>query len=298
MRTNLLALIMLVLIFSCKKSELGYAIINPNPIYENNDSYFPYDIFNSSEFEDRHVRIEKESNSITIENTYNDGYSGHRVLFKISPNLRIINAQFDKWYDFEPEGSKTEYVVEKVILELNKNPFIDTTITGHYNLQIREIFSVEKKLRDIGVRDTTVYYTFDGKFKVYSSEEIEKGKEWINDQNEIKLRIKDSLGVYYLLDKNPSFQLGDSALADILNQFGFKKNQVDGTYNDYVRLTFLVNDNGEVDLNSLQVYEKLVSQEEIDRLKNIKELWSNWDPGEYNGRKVKSKTTLLIKTKN
>ncbi len=298
MKIKLLAILILVLISSCKRSELGYAIINPNRIYEDTDSYVPYDYFNSSEWEDTPVKIKKEKNSIFIENTSNYGLSGSSVIFKISPSLKIDNVQYHKWNDIVIEGRKTEYVVEKVILELNKNPFIDTTITGHYKLQIREIYRVEKKLRNIGARDTTYYYAFDGKFKVYSSEEIEKGKEWINDQNEIKLRIKDSSGVYYLLDKKPSFQLGDSALADILNQFGFKKNQVEGKFNDYIRLTFLVNENGEVDLNSLQVYEKLVSQEEIDRLKNIKELWSNWDPGEYNGRKVKSNANLLIKTKN
>lgn len=298
MKIKLLVIVILVLISSCNRSELGYAIINPNRIYEDTDSYVPYDYFNSSEWGNRPVKIIKEKNSIIIENTSNYGYGGSSVIFELSPSLKIDFVQFHKWDDMETEGIKTECVVEKVILELNKNPFIDTTITGHYKLQIREIYGVEKKLRSIGVRDTTYYYAFDGKFKVYSSEEIEKGKEWINDQNEIKLRIKDSSGVYYRLDKKPSFQLGDSALADILNQFGFKKNQVDGTFNDYVRLTFLVNENGEVDLNSLQVYEKLVSQEEIDRLKNIKELWSNWDPGEYNGRKVKSNTTLLIKTKN
>ena len=101
---------------------------------------------------------------MTIENTLNEGLSGIDVAITLNPKLKIMDAQFNRWNDII-DGQETKYKIEKIIFELDKNPFLDSIITGRYSLEIKEIVKTNKELRKLGIKDTTLYSTFNGKFK-------------------------------------------------------------------------------------------------------------------------------------
>jgi hypothetical protein len=150
---------------SCRQDRLGYATINPDLAqYENDSTSFPFDRLPPSELCLRPVRTSKKGDLLTIENTANEGHSGIDVAITLNPKLRIMDAQFNRWNDMI-NGDKSEYKIEKIIFEVDKNPFLDSIIIGRYSLEIKEIVKTNKELRKLGINDTTLYSTFKGKFK-------------------------------------------------------------------------------------------------------------------------------------
>ena len=285
---------------SCIKQahQYGKAIISPfQLIYENEDSYQPHDHFMASDMMEKPVEIIVNNKLLTISNTFNDGFTGHNVKIDLTPELHISSVKYNEWSDVE-DGSNTEYSVEKIILTLNTNPFQDSLITGYYSLQIRNEYNAGRLLKTAGANDTTYYSVKNGKFKIYSKEAIRKGKDWVNNQNELKYRIKDSLGVYQQVDEFAKFQLGDSILNRILNRLQLERNQTNESTKSFVTLSFTVNDSGSVDTKSLKIREGIISNEVINKIKREKELWANWKPAVYKGRKVKSEVNLPIRIKN
>ncbi len=179
-----------VLIFSGLSlfGQIGKAVIAYQPVYEEENNYFPHDYFVAAEMVgllDTAISIKKTEQKVIIINTYNDGYTGHKVLFEISSDLEILDVRYKEWADVI-DGSKVKYTVEKVILSMNDNPFIAELITGHYILQIKEDYFAGELLSHEGAKDTTTFRIFNGKFKTYSENEKQKGREWIINKNEIK----------------------------------------------------------------------------------------------------------------
>lgn len=252
---------------SDQKSEFGNAIITQfQPIYENEDDYFPHDFFITSDVLKKPVEIRNSKDSLTIVNIYNSGFDGHRVLIQLTLDLKLLDVKYDEWHDVE-DGSNTKYKVEKIILTLSADPFMDSLLTGYYSLQIRHDYEAWSILGNEGVQDTTYYSVFNGKFKLYSNEEIKKGKEWVIDQNELKYGIKDSLGIYCDVDKFAKFQLGDSVLNEILANLQLNRTQVDENLKSFVTLSFKVDESGEIDMEKVRIREGLNSNEVLTRMK-------------------------------
>lgn len=283
---------------SCSKPErdLGNVVIDKyHTDYENTDIYYPHDGFMINEMLEKSTWIERINHSeIMITNVFNDGLTGHEVKMWLSSKLKINKATYNEWTDVI-DGSETEYTVDKVILQLNKNPFLDSLITGFYTLQINNKYKAGKILGNEGYKDKSFYTIFHGKFKFYNSEQLNNGKDWIVEQNEIKRGIKDITGVYYHVDKFAKFELGDTILKRILSDLNVKRADVNVEKKAFVTLSFIVDKDGKIDRNNLSIIEECAKSDILlERIKNADELWSNWAPAEYKGEKVKSNVNLSL----
>jgi len=279
--------------------QFGKAIISNQLTYEEENSHFRHDQFLVSDMQgllDTAVSIVRVNKQTIIENTFNDGYTGHQIKFTISPDLNISDIIYTEWTD-NIDGSETKYKVEKAILSMNANPFDNKFVTGHYTLQIREDNFAGQLLKKIGRKDTTTYMVFNGKFKVYSDNEIRMGWNWHIEQNEIRYGIKDSLGIYQLPDEFAQYKFGDDSLKSLLKQFAVNRSETSVDKRAFVTLQMLVNEKGSVILESISISETMKSTNLLDNLKQNKDLITNWYPAIYRGRPVKSEVNLPIPIK-
>jgi len=278
---------------------MGRAVVTHQYIYELDNSYFPHDYFVASdmaELLDTAVSILGDEQTLKITNTFNDGFTGHEVEFVLSSDLEIIRVDYREWTDMI-DGSKTDYTVDKVVLSMNENPFKSELIAGHYTLQIREDYFSGEQLRKEGVTDTTTYRIFNGKFKVYSEKEKEKGREWIVDQNEIKMEIKDSHGIYKMPDNFAEFKFGSDSLKALLKEFEIDRTESTEKVKGFITIQMLLDENGRVDKESMTIREPMKSLKILHRLKTNKALMTEWYPATYKGRPVKSELNLPLKFK-
>ena len=162
----------LTIVCSCRQSELGYAIINPNlEQYEKDSTYVSFDLLHPSELCPNPIRITNAGDYLSIQNTLNDGLSGIEITITLNPQMKIVDVKYDRWNDMiMPYEEK--YKIEKIIFEVDKNPFLDSLITGRYSLEIIESISYKKELKNKGVNDTSFHSTFKGKFRVYRDDDI------------------------------------------------------------------------------------------------------------------------------
>lgn len=277
-------------------AQFGKAIISQQRIYEQEDIYFRHDYFMKNDMLENPVTIIKYQNGIEIANTYNDGLSGHEIVINVANNLEILNAEYNEWHDMI-DGSETNYEVEKIILSFNLNPFKDSVLVGFYTLQIKESYYAGEMLEKSGVNDTVTHKLFNGKFKIYTKEEINKGLDWVENQNELKLGIKDSLNIYRHVDEFASFSLGDSILHAIKSDI-VKENQILDKSRHFTTLSFIVEADGHVNLDSIWIRDDgVISNEFLNEIKQLDILWNNWNPAVYKGKKVKSVVNLRIRLK-
>jgi len=279
--------------------QLGQAIITYQPIYEQNNSYFPHDYLLKLDMDgllDTAASIKINANNLIITNTFNDGFTGHQVQFTISPELEIISAIYDEWTDVI-DGSESKFLVDKAILSFSDNPFEEKLITAHYTLQIRENYYAGKLLSKEGVNDTTTFRIFNGKFKFYSENEKLKGRDWILDQNEIKMGIKDSLGIYEMPDNYAEFKFGDDSLKAVLKEYEIDRAKTKVPKKSFITLQLIIDENGQVDLNTIKIWEPMKSLELIELVKKDSALMNNWYPAAYKGKPVKSEFNLPIRIK-
>ncbi len=295
----ILGLLMLFQIACSDNGQYGKAIITYQPNYEEENEYFHHDHFVAVDMEgllDTAVSIKVADNQVIITNTFNSGYTGHKIQFIISSDLDIVDVTYEDWSDYI-DGSEKKYKVEKVILSMNANPFDNKLVTGHYTLQIREDYFAGQLLKETGRKDTTTYMIFNGKFKIYSDQEIKKGRKWLIDQNEIKYGIKDSLGVYELPDEFAQYKYGDDSLKSMLKQFEVLRSETNVNKRAFVTLLMQVDEKGVVNPESMTILETMKSTILIDRLKQNINLMTNWYPATYKGRPVKSEINLPIPIK-
>lgn len=279
--------------------QYGKAIITYQPNYEEKNEYFPHDHFVAIDMQlllDTAVSIKVADKQVIIKNTYNDGYTGHEIQFIISSDLEIKNATYINWSD-NIDGAERKYKVEKVIMSMNVNPFDNKLVTGHYTLQIREDYFAKQLLKEIGRKTTTTYMIFNGKFKIYSEQEMNKGRKWLIDQNEIKYGIKDSLGIYQLPDEFAQYKYGGDSLKSILKQLAVLRSETNVNKRVYVTLVMHVDEKGVVNPESMTILEPIKSTNLIDSLKQNINLITNWYPATYKGRPVKSEVNLPIPIK-
>lgn len=76
-------------------------------------------------------------NSIQIENTSNDGYSGQSITFTIDSTLTITSADYSNWTDTQ-DGSKEYYTIDQLSTKLSKNPFRegDEKLEGEFEVKV------------------------------------------------------------------------------------------------------------------------------------------------------------------
>lgn len=287
--------------FSChsQSGQYGKAIITYQPNYEEENEYFHHDHFVTVDMQgllDTAVSIKIADNQVIITNTFNSGYTGHKIQFIISSDLEIKDVTYVDWSDYI-DGSEKKYKVEKAILSMNVNPFDFKLVTGHYTLQIREDYFAGQLLKEIGKKDTTTYMIFNGKFKIYSDQEIKKGRKWVIDQNEIKYGIKDSLGIYQSPDEFAQYKYGDDSLKSMLKQFEVLRSETNVSKRVFVTLLMQVDERGIVNPETMTILETMKSTHLIDRLKQNINFMTNWYPATYKGRPVKSEMNIPIPIK-
>lgn len=290
-----------ILIFSCLSvlGQLGQAVITQQPIYEKDNGYIPHDYFVKMAMDgllDTAVSIEIKYDTLFLNNKFNDGFSGHEVQFKISRDFEITEVGYDEWIDVI-DGSETEFIVEKTILSFSDNPFEKEVISGHYTLQIKEIYHAGKLLSKEGVNDTTTYRIFNGKFKLYLEKEKLNGREWLIDQNEIRMGIKDSLGIYRYPDNYAEFKFGDDSLKAILEEYKIDRAKTELRKKSFITLHLIIDENGNVDQNAISIREPMKSLDIIEIVKQNADVMTSWFPAIYKGRPVKSEVNLPITIK-
>jgi hypothetical protein len=291
-----------VLILSCNQESgfYGKAIVSPyHYVYEEDNIYFPHDYFIEKNLEGllkNALTIDKIDNFIIITNKYNDGFSGHKIVFHIDENLDIEKVEYDDWNDIE-DGSEIKYSVEKIILSISENPFTNNNLVGHYTLQIKEEYTVGELLENEGFKDTTTFRIFNGKFKFYTEREKLNGKEWVISQNEISLGIKESPDVYLSPDEFAEYKWGNDSIEQILTRYEIDRSKTEVENQDFITLIMIVDENGEVNSERMLIREKMKSNELLEDLKRDSKITSNWQSAIHNGRNVKSKVYLTIRIK-
>jgi len=277
--------------------QLGRAVISHQPLYEEENNFFPHDHFLTVDMDgllDTAVFIQKNEQGLEIKNMYNDGFTGHSIQFRISPSLEIEDVKYREWTDVI-DGSEIIFSVEKAIMSMNENPFDQELITGHYSLQIRKDYTAGELLGPEEVQDTTSYEVFHGKFKIYSDQEKQKGRDWINNQNEIRMGIKDSLGVYEYPDEYARYKFGIDSLKLLLEQFEIDRAETNEKKKTYVTLEMVIDENGQVDPSNMTILEPMKSARLIENLRMNQDLKTNWYPAIHNGKPVKSKDNVTIR---
>jgi len=281
-------LLLLIIGFSSSIfAQLGKVAISPQIMYEDNNSYFAHDYFVEKEFTkslDYALKHEHKDGLYSIENKFDDGYSGHYILIKLNSELEIMHVEYDEWKEFD-DPSDTRHQVENIILSTNQLPRKVENLIGHYTLLIKTV----SKSAD------TRYHTFNGKFRFYSENGKQKGKDWIHSQNEVKLGIKDDLGVYIHPDENAVFKTGNTELEKLLRKYSVQRTETNFLRKGFVLVTMIVNEDGTVDPNSLIIFDDMQSRRILNLLKQDESLMTNWIPAKYNGENVKSEVNVSIR---
>ncbi|MEP0365606.1 MAG: hypothetical protein ABJN36_08990 [Cyclobacteriaceae bacterium] len=297
--TFLLSSVLLFMLLGCDKSngrtDLGTAIISDNNyVYEDQNTYFPHDAFMASLMLDEPLKLTKSGDTLVISNDYNSGFSGHLIKIFLTPDLKIHKVKYEEFWDVI-DGSETATIADKIILQLDKNPFKDTLVTGHYTLQIRNEYSAGELLDQEGVADTVYYSTFNGKFRNYSQEERDNGRDWILERNQIIMGIKDSSGIYHHVDEFAQFKLGNEKLNELLSKYKLERSETQLEKKVFVTVRLVIDELGNVDPNMIRVNDPMNSNKLLNFVRSNDQLLNNWQPAIYEGKPVKSEQNLMVR---
>lgn len=292
--------------------QFGHVIIAEQPRYESNNIYIPHDSFMLIESPDTYLgnpfTLKIEKDTLTLENKLTDGLSGHLISIRLSHELEITEVKYNEWTDVI-DGNYSKYTVEKIILSLDKNPFNEKYIVGHYILQIQEDYYagwLTNNGRIPGPKDNkTSYKIFHGKFKAYTDEEISKKKQRLDSlnakdhqriivNNSLTFSLKNDLMPLLKPDKPAEYFAGREALLTLLKQIEVDRSQTKVESKLFITLTMVINPDGSVDPEKMFIIEPMLSDEYLILLKNKKDLISNWKPAIINGKAVRSVVELPI----
>lgn len=274
--------------------QLGKAIIDYQPTYENENEFFPHDFFVEEKgILEESVRLDINSETATITNIYNDGYIGHKIEIKLNSNLEIIETKYEEWTDVY-DGSESIYNIENIILSLNNSPFEKANCIGHYTLKIKESFRAGKILNAEGISDTINYRIFRGKFKLYDEIEKQNGRDWVLDQNLIHQGVKNKDDIFYLPDEFAFYSFGNEQLKIELDKHSVKRSQTLIKGKKYLSLQMIVKENGEIDETKIQIDGITNSDFHIKNIVKDKSIMKNWTAAKYRNEYVKSFIQLPI----
>ena len=93
------------------------------------------------DFDNGYSKIELNGENIKILNSKNDGYESIQIEMIIDKNLRIKDAKYSYSDDVE-DGSKSEYKIIDIKININNNPFeiAPKQINASYLLKIKETY--------------------------------------------------------------------------------------------------------------------------------------------------------------
>lgn len=269
---------------ACKtQSEFGNAIIYDGYIYETDDGFYPHDNLIRSELNPQPLIVKRREDQVIIKNKIWDGYDGHQLSVTINSDLEILNIDFKEIGRDTPDTKA--YTVEKAIISFNKDPFKDTLVTGYYSFQLRKdpVISESKVIPN--------YSVFNGKFKEYSALDLQKGLDYVRDIREINLGVKDSIGIYDIVDRYPEFLLGEAKLKKILANIEVENVRTD---KGFATLQLIIKESGKVDKEKIRVLEGSLDARELDKIRKIDELFDNWLPAIYKGNYVSCRVNLPL----
>jgi predicted esterase YcpF (UPF0227 family) len=281
---------------SQQKVDFGKVVLNPNFNYfESFTDYVPNDCFITSEFNITPAKVsKKEDGSILIENSSDV----HSIKFIIDKELNIKDVKFNLFSDLVIPGASEVYTVENIIMCLDQNPFSNDYFSGYYTMKIKSEYFAGEIMEKKAAKDTVDYSVYNGKFKICSDIEIKNGIDWIKGQNEIKLGVKDSLGIYEMPEVFASFILGDSIFNKTINDFVILKSELINQDLNYINVSFVVDEKGKVDTKSIQIKNSSKEDKILEKVRNYDVLWNNWLPAKYNNSNVKSKLNINFRVKS
>jgi hypothetical protein len=205
----------------------------------------------------------------------------------LSQDLEILLVEYDEWSDILMDGIEKKYFVEKVIMNFDKNPFENELVKSFYTLQVRTdyIYSDNFEYQDTG--EDPWIMMFNGKFKVYSALEIEKGKEWTLDRVEIAAGYKDIFGVYRYVDEHAKFRNGEQSIINLISTLGISKRDFPKDVH-LIIVKLIVDEQGKVDPKSIRFERNEGDESILEKFRNSEPFLNDWKPAKFNGKPVKS----------
>ncbi|WP_156179532.1 hypothetical protein [Bizionia psychrotolerans] len=249
------------------------------PKYEVKDEFNRFDdIANEiKHIESLNITFPSDS-ELEISNSYSSGFTGHDIIIRLNKNLNIQNVTYNYWTDVVGLN-EPKYVVDKIYLKLNQNPFKDIKeLRGQYILQINKIDSSGQLINT---------KEFKGKFKTFKG--VDKNStdyKWTLEQNKIFYGITNENGVYLHPDKRPSLKSDSKVLVK-------KLKELSNNFPAKLRTWVVINEQGKIEESSIQYQTKVNSDLEDEITKLLIEM-TEWYPACVNDKAVKSKIPFII----
>lgn len=251
--------------------------------YETKDTFNRFDdIANKTEHYKSFEILNISNSAIEIVNRYSSGFTGHEITIKLDKKLNIDQANYKHWTDVM-EIDAPKYVVDRVDLKLNQNPFEKTNrLQGQYTMQIKKISSDGNLISTI---------EFKGKFKNYSGiEKTSPDYKWTLEQNKIFYGITNDNGVSLRPDKMPNLKSGLNILIKEIQK-------LNGFVPDKLNALVIINEKGRIEQEPFRFFGELKSSDiEIqNHVKNLLIEITEWNPACLNEKEVKSQVPITIK---
>ena len=133
--------------------------------FTNQDKYFSCDNQNrknTNEPISKFSKIILKENQLAISNTDNSYSEGCKIDILVDNELKIVQIEFNQWFDVIDESYETRYEVIECYMNLNKNPFSGPKekIVGNYYLKIKDITDYNLFWK----KDKVDVFSFKGRF--------------------------------------------------------------------------------------------------------------------------------------
>jgi len=276
-------IIILVLISKFTFGQKTNATIGQNIVkYEIKDEFNRFDdIANETEHYKSFAILNISNSVIEIVNRYSSGFTGHKITIKLNKKLNIDQANYEYWTDVM-EIDTPKYVVDKVDLKLNQNPFEKINrLQGQYTMQIKKISSDGNLLSTI---------EFKGKFKNFNGiEKTSPDYQWTLEQNKIFYGITNDNGVSLRPDKMPNLKSDHNILIKEIQK-------LNGFVPDKLNALVVINEKGRIEQEPFRFFGDLMSSdiETQNQVKNLLIEITEWNPACLNEKEVKSQVPITF----
>ncbi len=249
--------------------------------YEIKDEYERFDNVEKPQDDFKSLNIRLENNSdLEIENSYNAGFIGYDISFKIDKNLNINNVSYHYWTDNIDLDNIITYTVKKTNLVLNQNPFDKINgLRGIYDLEIEHYQN--KKILKIA--------HFKGKMKTFDGlDKTSTEFKWALEQNKINNDIKNEYGVYLNPDTVPSLKSDTKELIEEIKKLkGYKQKTI--------KIYVVINEKGKIEKEPIR-FSGPTDKDLENQITHLLIKMTEWYPACVNEIAVKSYVPLAIGT--